>query len=100
MAFEIPKLINFFSSLAGKNALKQFAFSSIFIFRNIITYLTSGYLTVNAYEDGFLTLKEQEITGTLAVVSSAMWGMRDTRAFSDIFLDHPLFGQNTRYVGI
>ena len=83
----------------GKNAFKHLAFFSIFISRNIIiTYLTSGYLTVDVYEDGFLTLKEQEITGSLAVVSSAMWGMRDTRAFSEIFLDHPLFGQNTRYV--
>ena len=25
-----------------------------------------------------------------------MWGMRDSKAFADIFLNHPLFGQNTR----
>ena len=35
-----------------------------------------GYLTINTYEDGFLTLAEQRITGTLNVVSAAMWGMR------------------------
>ena len=66
----------------------------------LLILIIAGYLTVNAYEDGFLTSAEQRITGTLGVVSSAMWGMRDTRAFSDIFLNHPVFGQNTRHVHI
>jgi len=68
MVVEIPKIINFLSSFAG-------------------------YLTINAYEDGFLTPQEQKITGPLNVVSSAMWAMKDSRAFADIFFNHPLFGQ-------
>ena len=61
-----------------------------------IVQLFAGYLTLNSYEDGFLTLADQRITGNLNIAASAMWGMRDTRAFADIFLNHPLFGQNTR----
>jgi len=71
LAFEIPKLINFFSGFAG-------------------------YLTVNTYEDGFLTVPEQRIIGPLNVVAAAMWGMKDSTEFSKVFLHHPIFGQSSK----
>ena len=64
---------------------------------HIWNLLFSGYLTVNAYEDGFLTEAEQKITGNLNVISSAMWAMKDSRDFSKLFLHHPLFGQTPKF---
>ena len=68
LGFEIPKLINFFSSFAGEGVNMRVWSDT--------TVPWPGYLTINTYEDGFLTLAEQRITGTLNVVSAAMWGMR------------------------
>jgi len=64
----------------------------------IINLLTSlaGYLTVGNYEDGFLTLKEQQILGTLNIASAAMYGMKNSIGFGNLFLNHPIFGQNSK----
>ena len=56
----------------------------------------TGYLTVNTYEDGFLTVPEQRIIGPLNVVAAAMWGMKDSTEFSKVFLHHPIFGQSSK----
>ena len=58
--------------------------------------MSTGYLTVGNYEDGFLTLKEQQILGNLNIASAAMYGMKNSQGFGNIFLNHPIFGQKTK----
>ena len=46
--------------------------------QNIVMSISAGYLTVGNYEDGFLTLKEQQILGNLNIASAAMYGMKNS----------------------
>ena len=48
------------------------------------------------YEDGFLTLPEQRILGNFNIASAAMYGMKNSKDFGNLFLNHPVFGQNLK----
>ena len=45
----------------------------------------------------YLSTQEQKLLGDSNVVNSAMWGMEDIRGFDTLFINHPIFGQNTRF---